>query len=113
MQLNPEEVRATKFHVASVTFSADHPAVAAEHLRPMWVYKRRKRGGAADADKGADADAAGGAAAGEADQVKEGDEVDGLWSRSRGREYTNKKRSELAAWETGWEGAYGGWNNGL
>jgi hypothetical protein len=62
----PEEAAAARFHVAGVTFAAEHKEVPPKLLRPVWVWSK------AAAKRGT-----------EEEGVKEGDEVEGIWTNSR------------------------------
>ena len=90
-----------KFTVRALKFLNEHTDVPASRLRPLWVWKRKggnkltksgKRkssvgggddGGEEGAEEGADAGAEGKEVA---DELKEGDTIEGMWGRSRGRE---------------------------
>ena len=89
-KLRPEptadEARAARFHVASVQFDVEHRDAKPEVLRPVWVWKRKagtqaKRGkeGKEGKEEGQEEEGAGGVRA-----FKEGDEIEGVWTKSRG-----------------------------
>ena len=81
-----DEARAARFHVASVQFDVEHRDAKPEVLRPVWVWKRKagtqaKRGkeGKEGKEEGQEEEGAGGVRA-----FKEGDEIEGVWTKSRG-----------------------------
>ena len=92
----PDEARAARLHVASVVFAAEHNDANFEVLRPVWVWKRKagtqtKRikgeGGKGEGGKGEGGKEEGPEEEGAGVRAfKEGDEIEGVWTKSRGRE---------------------------
>ena len=81
--------------MASVVFAAEHNDANFEVLRPVWVWKR-KAGTQTKRIKGEGGKGEGGKGEGKEEGAeeegagvrafKEGDEIEGVWTKSRGRE---------------------------